>query len=75
MKPEGALALPDSILADLYALWSEDTWCAGWISGGESEFVPWILNYEEDDPLDDYKQESIVEIRRQLEKLVQEEEE
>ena len=44
MSPKQALDLPDKVLDDLYSGWSEDTYCASWIGGGEEEFVQWILS-------------------------------
>jgi hypothetical protein len=41
------LALPDPLLADLYSMWSEEMWAAGWMSGEEEHFAEWLLSLPE----------------------------
>ena len=58
------MSLTDRELADLYSKWSEDTYCAGWLSDGEEEFVNWLLGGEDKpEPLQSYELESIMKIR------------
>lgn len=60
------LAMPDAALADLYSRWSEENYCAGWISDGEEEFVRWLLSGSRSRLFLSLKERSIREIRRLL---------
>ena len=61
------MSLTDRELANMYSKWSEDTYCAGWLSDGEEEFVRWLLGQEDEaEPLMPYERESIAKIRRLL---------
>ena len=70
MRPEEALALPNSVLVDLYREWSEETYCAGWMSGGEEEFVRWLVEekrFTKHSHFRSYEEKSIRTIRDLLE--------
>lgn len=41
------LALPDALLADLYSMWSEEMWAAGWMMDEEERFARWLLSLPE----------------------------
>jgi hypothetical protein len=64
MTPHELLRLSDKEIAALYSDWSEFHYCAGWMSGGEEEFVDFILDFSpEDAKLTDYELASIGKIR------------
>ena len=39
---ETIIKLPDSAIGQLYSQWSETYYAAGWMSGGEVDFVNWL---------------------------------
>ena len=73
MKPSEALMLPDEILAEMYSAWSEDTYCAGWMSDAEEEFAEWLINDSKHRRMADYETEGVAKIRQFLLKMLKEE--
>lgn len=61
------LSMPDFEVAARYNEWSENTYCAGWVVGGEKEFIEYLINGKipehEDRTLTSYQLESIEKIR------------
>jgi len=54
--------LSDAMLAGLYSEWSEDVYCASWISDGEEQFVDWLRDKARV-PEEDYERETVAKIR------------
>lgn len=73
---EALLALEDSTLADLYSAWSEDMWCASWMSDGEPEFARQLVNgYSgRSFPPPDYERGGVAKIREVLRAALEKEE-